>query len=216
MAKRKSPPTPTVEDIEAEAAYWDRPPEQVHADETRSSPSSLSDEVIKLFQPTAQAVEHFRAMSEHFPKRPTGLEDVPIREFVSGGGQGPMAWTWDVASDDARQRLTDQLVSWRLKSQPAEALELKGVRIHLSRLLQAMHEGEWDDRKSARERWRRIVHSAEPNLRSVKKKADPVAVAEAVDAALIKVNSSCSALALQAEPALDAQAMLPRMGPPRR
>jgi hypothetical protein len=150
------------------ASYWDRTPEEIHADKAR--PRDNSRFAALIMQEQAQ----YTARLQRVPEEDRDVFNVLHPSYEDA---------WLTGTAEERQHLVDvSIAHWLAERGPGEEhlFDLPGVRRHLHAIWQGMREGPKESRERARERWRMIFSAAEPSFRSVKDGAEPLAVMSAV------------------------------------
>jgi len=159
--------TGTLDDILA--TYYDRSPEEIAADESR--PQSV-DEIGDLSRYYVLSVEH----------------EQELLGSLGLAGLLPLDPPKDVALDHwrrVRNELLDKSVVTLIRGEGPEAFARPCVRAHLTIPWYAMRYGiSQEDRRLARDRFKRIIRELIPDLRAKKdRRADPVRVAIALNEA---------------------------------
>ncbi|HXJ80796.1 MAG TPA: hypothetical protein VMS64_19225 [Candidatus Methylomirabilis sp.] len=184
------------------ADFWDRPPEQIHAD--LQSPLHWPDWLVIQAWNEGQLTPEQQAEIEHPPsigvpadtKRVTEqlvllsqtlLEKLPEAERALLKHLPPRVLIQQLLGADSakKDRLCDAAVVCALQDEGPAALSEPAVQAHLERLWAAMRVGPLSARQAAKERWRFIMLSPLPNLRTVKQRKSPIeAVVTRVEGAL--------------------------------
>jgi hypothetical protein len=161
-----------VSQLEVEALYWGRPPEQIWADRNRHP----SEDTIAKLQAAA-----FTAQRQ--------LDELPEDEReIADLFPGALLDLWRGADAAERQGLLDAAVARAIADEGAAGFRLPAVQRHLETLVEQMRSGRLEDRRQARDRWRYVTQSSEPSFREIKEAAGPVEAALAYDAALKQIG----------------------------
>jgi len=152
-----------------EAEFWDRPPEEIHADvqaipgwpQTPRKTKTLVEELLKEMGAIPEAE---RPIALHLPGRLVKL--------------------WRTAAPAEKEKLTDYAVAYSLRHKGVAAFSDPAIQSHLDQLWALIRSGRTTAlRQKAKARWRSIMLSPLPNVRNTKDPVDLVALAQAMDEA---------------------------------
>ena len=146
--------------LEFNAYFWNRPPEEIHADLTRRDSFVPGSKTLAALRQASQKVRRIAQLIESLPEA-----ERPLVRLLSLGD----AERWPRMSAAEREVLLDAGLLFELTQSGPEFLTDEGAQRRLANLWEAIHRGEtMEERLQAKRRWEDIFTQALPDLRGRK------------------------------------------------